>query len=57
MLEVQRHVYAQEGSINKMLVDDKGLLAIAVLGLPPLPHVSQLQHSSQTHGVCLSPPA
>eukprot|EP00038_Savillea_parva_P004006 m.132924 g.132924 ORF g.132924 m.132924 type:complete len:1339 (+) comp11346_c1_seq2:580-4596(+) len=38
MLEIQRHVFAQEGSINKMLVDDKGLLTIAVFGLPPLPH-------------------
>ena len=38
MLEIQRHVFANEGSINKMLVDDKGLLTLAVFGLPPLPH-------------------
>ena len=28
----------EEGSVNKMLVDDKGTLIICVLGLPPRPH-------------------
>lgn len=32
MLEVQRTVYSLEGSINKFLVDDKGLLVLCVFG-------------------------
>eukprot|EP00054_Salpingoeca_dolichothecata_P023737 m.159329 g.159329 ORF g.159329 m.159329 type:complete len:1404 (+) comp24791_c0_seq2:67-4278(+) len=38
MLEIQRIVYQFEGSVNKLLVDDKGLLAMCALGLPPMPH-------------------
>lgn len=38
MTNVQKAVYAQEGSINKFLVDDKGVLLLAVFGLPPLQH-------------------
>ena len=38
MLQIQKHVFAYEGSINKMMTDDKGLVCVAVLGLPPLPH-------------------
>ena len=38
MLEIQRTVYSQEGSINKLLVDDKGLLVLCAWGLPPVPH-------------------
>lgn len=38
MLAVQKHLFLQEGSINKMMMDDKGLIILAVLGLPPLPH-------------------
>eukprot|EP00051_Salpingoeca_urceolata_P007099 m.94209 g.94209 ORF g.94209 m.94209 type:complete len:1161 (+) comp15115_c3_seq1:1094-4576(+) len=38
MLEIQRTVYHWEGSINKLLVDDKGLLVLCALGLPPMPH-------------------
>ncbi len=38
MLEIQRVVYHWEGSINKILVDDKGLLVLCALGLPPMPH-------------------
>eukprot|EP00854_Cymbomonas_tetramitiformis_P010650 gene10650-12597_t len=40
MLCIQRIVFRWEGSVNKMLVDDKGLLVIIVLGLPPLPHAN-----------------
>ncbi len=36
---MQRAVYAQEGSVNKFLVDDKGVLLLVVFGLPPLFHV------------------
>ena len=31
-------VYAKEGSLNKMLVDDKGLLFLCTCGLPPFSH-------------------
>mmetsp|Transcript_43719 Transcript_43719/g.103237 ORF Transcript_43719/g.103237 Transcript_43719/m.103237 type:complete len:1247 (-) Transcript_43719:28-3768(-) len=34
----QRSCYAMEGSINKFLVDDKGMLLLTVFGLPPLCH-------------------
>lgn len=35
---MQRSVYALEGSVNKFLVDDKGVLLLVVFGLPPLIH-------------------
>lgn len=35
---LQRSIYALEGSLNKILVDDKGLLLLACFGLPPLNH-------------------
>lgn len=35
---LQRSVYALEGSVNKFLVDDKGVLLLVVFGLPPLIH-------------------
>ncbi|EGD79547.1 hypothetical protein PTSG_10115 [Salpingoeca rosetta] len=38
MLEIQRNVYTWEGSINKLMVDDKGLLVLCAMGLPPMPH-------------------
>jgi class 3 adenylate cyclase len=38
MQTLQRCVYRFEGSVNKLLVDDKGLLLLAVFGLPPLAH-------------------
>eukprot|EP00056_Hartaetosiga_gracilis_P002016 m.49654 g.49654 ORF g.49654 m.49654 type:complete len:1204 (+) comp10873_c0_seq4:170-3781(+) len=38
MLELQRSVYNWEGSINKLIVDDKGLLVLSATGLPPVPH-------------------
>eukprot|EP00397_Hematodinium_sp_SG-2012_P005104 GEMP01005122.1.p1 GENE.GEMP01005122.1~~GEMP01005122.1.p1 ORF type:complete len:965 (+),score=202.14 GEMP01005122.1:351-3245(+) len=34
----QRSVYSQEGSVNKCLMDDKGVLLLCVFGLPPLSH-------------------
>lgn len=36
----QRTVYALEGSVNKFLVDDKGVLLLIAFGLPPLIHLS-----------------
>lgn len=38
MLKIQESVYGCEGSINKILVDDKGLLCVCALGLPPMYH-------------------
>ncbi|EDQ88063.1 uncharacterized protein MONBRDRAFT_32966 [Monosiga brevicollis MX1] len=38
MTELQRVIFNYEGVINKLLVDDKGLLALCVFGLPPFVH-------------------
>lgn len=38
ILMVQQNVYYFEGSLNKILIDDKGFLILAVFGLPPLYH-------------------
>lgn len=35
---IQTDLYRYEGSINKLLVDEKGVIMMAVLGLPPLAH-------------------
>ena len=35
---VQRAIYTMDGVINKLLVDDKGTLVVAVFGLPPSVH-------------------
>merc|ERR550532_541292 len=34
----QRCCYAMEGSVNKFLMDDKGIMLITVFGLPGLSH-------------------
>lgn len=39
MTAFQETVYRYEGSINKLLVDDKGAIAIVLFGAPPLAHV------------------
>ena len=36
MLQIQRSVYHWHGSINKLLMDDKGLLVLCAWGLPPV---------------------
>eukprot|EP00928_Gymnodinium_smaydae_P024618 TRINITY_DN1986_c0_g3_i1.p1 TRINITY_DN1986_c0_g3~~TRINITY_DN1986_c0_g3_i1.p1 ORF type:complete len:1046 (-),score=243.71 TRINITY_DN1986_c0_g3_i1:47-3184(-) len=36
--DVQHVCYAHEGSLNKYLVDDKGMLFLLVYGLPPMVH-------------------
>jgi len=36
--EVQHELYRFEGSLNKVAVDDKGLLIIALFGAPPFAH-------------------
>lgn len=38
MRHFQRSVYALEGSINKFVVDDKGMVLLVVFGLPPVTH-------------------
>jgi peroxiredoxin/class 3 adenylate cyclase len=38
MYAIQTVLYTFEGSVNKLLVDDKGTLLMAALGLPPLAH-------------------
>ena len=38
MLAVQTAIYRFEGSINKLLIDDKGTLLLVAFGLPPLAH-------------------
>mmetsp|Transcript_46581 Transcript_46581/g.120581 ORF Transcript_46581/g.120581 Transcript_46581/m.120581 type:complete len:1065 (+) Transcript_46581:85-3279(+) len=38
MQSVQRVCYAHEGTLNKFLIDDKGMLFLLVFGLPPLVH-------------------
>ena len=38
MQTLQNVLYRYEGSINKLSVDDKGIMLIAALGLPPLSH-------------------
>jgi tetratricopeptide (TPR) repeat protein len=35
---LQTALYRYEGSINKLSVDDKGTMLVAILGLPPLAH-------------------
>jgi len=38
MASVQRICYAMEGTLNKFVIDDKGMLFLLVFGLPPLVH-------------------
>jgi len=38
MSSVQRVCYAYEGTLNKFVIDDKGMLFLLVFGLPPLVH-------------------
>ncbi|CAE8639643.1 unnamed protein product [Polarella glacialis] len=38
MSSVQKICYAHEGTLNKFLIDDKGMLFLLVFGLPPLVH-------------------
>merc|ERR1719498_2174596 len=39
MTGVQKITYSYEGTVNKFLVDDKGLLFLLVFGLPPMVHM------------------
>lgn len=46
MLYVQRAVYTWEGSINKFMVDDKGLVVLCVFGLPPMAHADDAKRAA-----------
>src|SRR5581483_8875455 len=39
MVALQQTVYRYEGSINKLLVDDKGAISIVLFGAPPMSHM------------------
>jgi len=39
MVSMQKACYAQEGNLNKFLVDHQGLLFLFVFGLPPVVHI------------------
>lgn len=45
---VQRCVYMYEGSLNKLLMDDKGSTLIVVFGLPPACHQNDAVRGIQT---------
>lgn len=38
MASIQKCCYQHEGTLNKFLIDDKGMLLLLVFGLPPLVH-------------------
>ena len=44
----QRLVYRHEGSINKVVVDDKGTVIVALFGAPPLAHKDDALRAVQT---------
>lgn len=39
MAAIQSQCYAHEGTLNKFLIDDKGMTFLLVFGLPPLVHI------------------
>ncbi|HEY7600556.1 MAG TPA: adenylate/guanylate cyclase domain-containing protein, partial [Candidatus Limnocylindrales bacterium] len=64
MLAFQQTVYRYEGSINKLLVDDKGPNSLVLFGAPPLSHLDdslravrcalELQEAAEGLGLSLS---
>ena len=50
---VQKTVYMHEGSLNKLLMDDKGSTLIVVFGLPPMSHQDDATRAILT-GFCMS---
>lgn len=38
MVAVQKQIYRLKGSLNKLVMDDKGSTLIVIFGLPPLAH-------------------
>jgi class 3 adenylate cyclase/tetratricopeptide (TPR) repeat protein len=45
--ELQRTIYKQQGSLNKLNVDEKGATLIAALGLPPLSHADDPERGAR----------
>jgi hypothetical protein len=45
--ELQRTIYKQQGSLNKLNVDEKGATLVAALGLPPLSHVDDPERGAK----------
>lgn len=45
--ELQRMIYKQQGSLNKLNVDEKGATLVAALGLPPLSHVDDPERGAR----------
>jgi class 3 adenylate cyclase len=45
---VQSCCYVNEGAVNKLLVDDKGLLVLCVFGLPPMAHMDDAARAVST---------
>ncbi|CAD8172324.1 unnamed protein product [Paramecium pentaurelia] len=48
IMTVQKCIYMHEGSLNKLLMDDKGSTLIIVFGLPPLSHQNDAVRSILT---------
>ncbi|NUM47196.1 MAG: AAA family ATPase, partial [Anaerolineales bacterium] len=47
MRELQRTIYKQQGSLNKLNVDEKGATLVAALGLPPLSHADDPERGAR----------
>ncbi|GAB4580779.1 MAG: adenylate/guanylate cyclase domain-containing protein [Anaerolineales bacterium] len=45
--ELQRTIYKQQGSLNKLNVDEKGATVVAALGLPPLSHADDPERGAK----------
>ena len=45
---VHTEVHRREGQVNKMLVDDKGVVLLCAFGLPPRPHADDALRSVQS---------
>ena len=45
--ELQRTIYKQQGSLNKLNVDEKGATLVAALGLPPLSHADDPERGAR----------
>gem|GEM_PF-2387460 len=48
MQALQVEVYRREGSLNKLSVDEKGILALVVFGLPPYSHPDDAARAIET---------
>ncbi len=44
---IQKAIYREEGSLNKLAVDDKGAMVVAAMGLPPLSHADDPERGAR----------